>query len=141
MDKRKIADKIFIVVCDDIRHEVGNKISIMGIYDDVIVGNVPTILPKINLAIIFSGIKHRFKSIQITLKNPGGSAIDLPELKTPPSAKIGANYNMDICVAPLKIDKPGIFVWEIKFDGEKKPSIVHKMNIRTSNNPKPSKQK
>lgn len=133
----KIADQILTIACDDIRHEVGNKMSIMGIYNDIVVKDVPHILPKISLAVIFRKIKKKINLIQITLKTPSGDAIDLPELTTPPHAIVGSNYNMDICVAPLKIDKPGIFVWEIKFDGEKKPSVIHEMNVRTPDTPKP----
>lgn len=35
--------KIFnFIICDDIRHEIGNKISLMGIYDTSIEFNVPS---------------------------------------------------------------------------------------------------
>jgi hypothetical protein len=131
MDKRKIAQTIYTLVCDDIRHEVGNKLSLMGLYSDIVVKETPTILPKISLAIIFKGIKYKIKTINIALKQPSGDVIDLPEFKMPQQAKIGSNHNIDICIAPLKIANPGMYIWEIRIDGEKKPSITHEINVRT----------
>ena len=132
MDKRKIAEIIYTIACDDIRHEMGNKVSLMGIYDDLVVDEVPILLPKIHLAIIIRKLKFKFKTILVTFKNPNGDVIDLPEFKLRPNSKIGSNHNMNICIAPLKIEKPGKFVWEIKIDGEKKPSFKHEMIVRSS---------
>lgn len=135
----RIADKIITIVCDDIRHEMGNKMSIMGMYDDLIVKDVPNIIPKINLAVLLKKLRKKFTSIRVSLKSPDGESIELPEMSPSPGIKTGTNYNMDICVAPLKIEKLGTFVWELRFDGEEKPSITHEMNIRTLDNPKPPK--
>ena len=132
MDK-KIADNIYILVCDDVRHEVGNKVSIMGIYDDIVLRETPAILPKINLAILLKGFKRNISKVQVKLKCPDGNDIDMPEMTIPPNKKTGSNYNLDICVAPLKVIEPGKFVWEIRFDGEKKPTIKHEMDILTVN--------
>jgi hypothetical protein len=129
MTKKKIAEKIYTLICDDIRHEVGNKISLIGLYDNIVVRETPIILPKINLAILLKGLKQEIRTIKVDLKRPNGEIIDLPEFKMPPNAKIGSNHNLDLCVAPLKIDAPGKFVWEIRIDGEDKPSLKHDMIV------------
>lgn len=129
MDKRRIADRIYTFVCDDVRHELGNKVSIMGIYDDLFVRELPVILPKVNFVIQFKKIKHDIKSVKVVLKTPSGEIVELPEIKLVPNKKMGSSQNMDMCVAPFKIDKPGKLVWEVTIDGEKKPSIIHEMNV------------
>jgi hypothetical protein len=131
----KYAEQVITIACDDIRHEVGNKRSLMGIYDDIIIRSVPQLMPKICLAVSFKKVKKAFttvKSIQTTLKSPTGERIELPEMKPPGNIQIGGNYNMDIFVVPLKIDKVGTFVWELRFDGEEKPVIIHKTIIKTT---------
>ncbi len=110
----------------------------MGIYDDVVVEDVPQLLPKICLAIFFKKIKVQLTSIQVLLKNPEGESIHLPEIAPPHNLQIGESYNVDVFVVPLKIEKIGKFLWEIRFNGEKKPSYVHEMLIRTTDKPRDS---
>jgi hypothetical protein len=104
----------------------------MGIYDDVVVEDFPQLLPKICLAIFFKKIKVKLTSIQVSLKNPKGESIILPDIKPPHTLKVGENYNVDVFVVPLKIEKAGKFLWEIRFNGENKPSYIHEMLIRTT---------
>lgn len=141
MNKRKIADKIYTFVCDDIRHEMGNKVSLMGMYDDIVVNKTPTILPKINLALLIKGLRQKINTINVGLKRPDGEIIGIPEIRIAPNAKLGSNHNIDLCIAPLKIEAPGKFVWEIRIDGEDQPSITQDMVIQTIEKQQPSKSK
>lgn len=44
----EIARHLEVLWCDDVRHELGNKMSMMGIYgSDLVVPQVPVILPKL----------------------------------------------------------------------------------------------
>ena len=39
---------LLTVVCDDVRQEIGNKISIMGVYDSsIVVGGFPSVVPRL----------------------------------------------------------------------------------------------
>lgn len=39
---------VIVQFCDDVRHEVGNKYSLMGCYaDELIIDKLPTVLPKL----------------------------------------------------------------------------------------------
>jgi hypothetical protein len=136
MDKRRIAENIYTFVCDDIRHEIGNKMSLMGLYDDIVVRHIPMIIPKINFALLLKGVKIKIRKINVSLKHPDGEIIQIPEVSLPPNLKIGSNHNIDLCVAPLKISKPGKFTWEIRIDGEEKPSITHILNVITASEAK-----
>lgn len=47
--------KLNVIYCDDIRQEVGDKISLMGIYTgDIIFDQLPSVLPKFSLLATFS---------------------------------------------------------------------------------------
>jgi hypothetical protein len=35
------------VWCDDIREEVGNKLSFMGVYNQVVVASIPSVIPRL----------------------------------------------------------------------------------------------
>lgn len=141
MDKRRIAEQILTIVCDDIRHEMGGKVSLMGIYDEVNVIQAPTILPKINLAIIIRKTKIEIKKIKVDLIRPDGDTIDLPEFNSPLGIPIGSTHNMDICVAPLKVDTAGKYVWEVRINGSEKPSFTHEMVINAPSQAKQKKNK
>ncbi len=48
----------FVIICDDIRTEVGNKISMMGVYQkDIFVPRFPYIFPKLCFVINYENIK------------------------------------------------------------------------------------
>lgn len=57
------------IYCDDIREEVGNKMSLMGIYrEKLLVSQFPAVLPKLCVALwVVTPIDHPFKKIQIRL--------------------------------------------------------------------------
>jgi len=60
------------IFCDDVRHEVGGKLSFMGIYSNVMfVQNFPIVLPKLCLSIkVVAPVKDPFRSLKIRiLKN------------------------------------------------------------------------
>jgi hypothetical protein len=48
----KIAEQVFTILSDDVRHEIGNKNSIMGIYlDRLVFQELPALLPKLTLTV------------------------------------------------------------------------------------------
>lgn len=67
----KIAKKINTILCDDVRQEVGGKMSLMGIYSkDIIVNKVPATLPFINLVVMFEDIKEPFANLFVSVITP-----------------------------------------------------------------------
>jgi len=54
----KIAEQIFTILSDDVRQEVGNKNSIMGIYSDrMVFQELPALLPKLILTVFLIDLK------------------------------------------------------------------------------------
>ncbi|MDT0355710.1 hypothetical protein RJO15_08035 [Herbaspirillum huttiense F1] len=59
--------QIYVIYCDDIRVEMGNKQSLMGVYNtELVVPNLPTSLPKLAICVrIFTPADQPFKEIFI----------------------------------------------------------------------------
>lgn len=58
-----------VIYCDDIRNEVGNKLSYMGIYThEMIIPNAPLLLPKLCIAVkVVTDINDPFESVTVRL--------------------------------------------------------------------------
>jgi hypothetical protein len=125
----KIAKDEFLVLCDDIRDEAGNKRSLMGIYsDNIIFKSVPAALPKICLYIALRGIKRDFKSIHIRTRFPKTKSQSF-EIKELPPINLGKNVSLGIIVSPFKTEAQGNARFEICFDDDDKPSLIYKFTI------------
>ncbi len=56
--RMKLADKTYSILCDDVRLEIGNKHSLMGVYaGTIIVTKVPSLLPKVCLVLCFEKLR------------------------------------------------------------------------------------
>lgn len=127
----KIAKKIKTLLCDDVRQEVGGKISLMGIYSkDIIVNNVPTILPIINFVIMFEDIKEPFSTLFVTVVTPKSDPLQF-NYPAPPDIEPGKNINLVMGLSPFRINEKGPARFEIRFSKEEKARIVHRFLIKT----------
>lgn len=125
----KIAKDEFVVLCDDIREEVGNKRSLMGVYsDNLILKSFPATLPKICLYIMLGGIKRQFENIHVRTKLPKSDPHSF-ELKALPLISVGQNMSMGIVISPLKVQTQGNARFEISLDDDEKPSLIYKFKI------------
>ena len=96
--------------CDDIRHELGNKISLIGIYGaDLLVQEVPAVIPKLCIyAQLYSELDKAFDD-RVELKVTLGDELIATSVITPNASslqprqfqKIGAH----IVIAPFLIDE------------------------------------
>ncbi|MEW6326402.1 MAG: hypothetical protein AB1487_02225 [Thermodesulfobacteriota bacterium] len=131
----EFADKINTILCDDVREEVGNKTSLMGIYpESMVFEKLPAILPKLCLFVMLIKTKKRIPKFEVTLTTPRAEPIRnaLPE---PPNQQIGGNLNLAIVISPFRINSPGEAKFEIYFEEETKP-LVHKFGIHLAKKPR-----
>lgn len=149
----------FTIFCDDIRQEIGNKFSYMGVYQGVIlVPQFPAIIPRFGIAITFWEPKAlaltRDFAVPITVFLPG-DALDKPSM----SGEIPADHeqiqgafnssqalpddddipsllmvNLNISMSPLVIQKPG----RIKVRGDYKGETVKLGSIRIETPQRPT---
>lgn len=129
MKKMKIAKEITTIICDDARQEIGGKISLMGVYSgDIVVNNIPAILPMFCLVAILVGIKREFSKLKSILTIPNSKPVEF-NMPAPSNLEIGTNSNLILALTPFKIESPGKGKFEIFVDEEDKPSIKHNFTI------------
>lgn len=112
--KPKVIDVVF---CDDIRQEVGGKVTLVGVYaTDIIVTRIPFVLPKfcVRAKLDFpSKAKH---SAQMELILPdqrklGPVTINVPKRDIPAQGMIA-----QLVFSPLEISDQGLLTVRIRFD-------------------------
>lgn len=125
----KTAKQINSILCDDIREEKGNKLSLMGMYGgDVIVNDFPSILPKLCLFVQLIQLQTLLsKEINVTVHAPQTSEIKMT--LAPPNAKIGHNVILGIQITPFRFNAPGEALIELREANSKGPFLTHKFNI------------
>src|SRR6266849_1562902 len=64
----------YAIVCDDVRFEVGDKISLMGVFDAINVQSFPTVHPRLSVVAAWAGLRGEAIS-EIELVDPSGSLI------------------------------------------------------------------
>jgi hypothetical protein len=64
----------YAVVCDDIRFEMADKISLMGLFDSINVQSFPTVHPRLSVVAAWVGLQGEAIS-EIRLVDPSGSVI------------------------------------------------------------------
>lgn len=126
--KTKIAKKTFTLLCDDVRKEVGNKYSFMGVYGKkIIVSRIPAVLSKICLVVMLDDVKQDAIFGEVQFRQDGAETIKLKFNLSKKSKDI--DVNLILVASPFKIEKAGIITIEIYFFDEEKPSITHKVIV------------
>jgi hypothetical protein len=54
-ENKEPATLVYQLLCDDVRLEVGNKLSLMGIFQEIFVQQLPVVLPKIAIVSQWTG--------------------------------------------------------------------------------------
>jgi hypothetical protein len=121
--------QIFSIICDDIRFEQNNKISLIGVYSDLIlVPKLPFTFAKICLAQEFHEAKVT-KQVRLNLKGP---KLNVPPIvgvvsdKKPEIARI----KLPICVGPVTFEQEGEYSFETYFDDDEEPAFIKKFHVR-----------
>lgn len=128
------AKKYFTVLCDDLREETGNKMSIMGAYaDKMVFKELPALLPKLALAIFLEDLQKKIPGLRIKIKNPEMKPVEI-DAASPPIHKIGDNINIAFSVIPFRVKAPGDAAIEVFFGKDKRPSIIHRFKIELHGN-------
>jgi hypothetical protein len=120
---------LHVVFCDDVRQEVGNKMSLIGVYGaDLFVNELPIVLPKLAIFItVATEESNPFASLSLAiyrgderiseivigdqdLANTRQQAHDLPDAEN--ATTLGPprliTHNAVVAIAPFPIEKPQI---------------------------------
>ena len=125
-----------MILCDDTRQEIGNKISLIGIYsNNIIINRVPFVLPKICLYVMLTKITKPIPKFDVAVIIPQTDPIKL-SLPEPSDQTVGTDINLGILISPLRIKSAGNARIEIRFENEKKPSLIYRFKIVVSSKEK-----
>lgn len=126
----KIAKKAHTILCEDVREEVRNKFSLMGVYGkEIIFSKVPALIPKLILVLMMEDITTVFKELHITLKLPKAKPQTL-KYKAPTNLKVGMNLNVLISIVPFRVEDVGKARFELRIDKSKRNNYVHDFLVK-----------
>lgn len=124
--------------CDDVRAEVGNKFSLMGIYGgELFVQGAPTVLPKLVIAMFFSTPPDEpFNKLKFVVRAGDQTMVEhemppqeiekiVSGLKRLPDANdpiTGLTIGVTLFVSPFIVDKPMTIKATAICDGEELPA-------------------
>ena len=124
----------YLILCDDIRQEVGNKVTLVGIYgNQIYVSKFPYTFPKICMQISLGGVTGRVK-VDIHIRKSRNrkiinkfNDIDL----NPPTKRKTQQLILSLGIVPFIVNEKGDYIVEIIFD-KGKSKISYKFNIDVS---------
>lgn len=114
-----VSRHVEVIYCDDIRNEVGNKYSYMGIYTrELTIPNAPILLPKLCLAVkVVTDVNDPFESVMVqVIKVRGHEVTELVSTGTislPPPTELSGldddttriSFEMQFVLSPFQIDE------------------------------------
>src|SRR5881275_2872553 len=68
MSREKVSDKlqlVYTILCDDVRLEVGNKLSLMGVFQNILVQQLPVALIKLAVVNHWHGTGTHLSEVRI----------------------------------------------------------------------------
>jgi hypothetical protein len=107
----------YAIICDDVRFEMGDKISLMGVFDAITVPNFPTLQSRLAVVAAWGGLRGEAIS-KIDLVDPSGSLIGqlgIANIKET-GEKRGARHIAVTYNVPFKT--PGVHEIRIYLNGE-----------------------
>lgn len=109
----------YSIICDDIRQEIGNKLTFVGTYQDqIIVSQLPCTLPKLCFFVQYEDIMAGDK-FSLELTGPSNKMIDKPiNISVPTGHKVGKMRLFGI-FSPVKFEKEGSYSLRITVNDNK----------------------
>jgi hypothetical protein len=139
MAAEKLGRYVSTIFCDDLRLEVGNKLSLMGVYNGrLFLSSLPAVLPKLCVMIIgVTPFEEPFRSVKIKLlKNDelylehsvpdeavtGDFGGFDPEIKIGSESQRLAMFAIPIAISPFKVDEPFVLRVRVEANGREIPA-------------------
>ncbi|MBI5886554.1 MAG: hypothetical protein HZB85_08245 [Deltaproteobacteria bacterium] len=106
----------FTLIADDIRFEIGNKNSLMGVYEnDIIFPSLPAELPQLRFFTRLSGGKGDYH-FRVSLKNSNGVEQFVGGNET--TMTLNGSLHINHGVFPFKVSQEGAYTYTIFIDGK-----------------------
>lgn len=122
----------YAIICDDIRQEINNKVSYIGIYgSDILVSKLPFSFPKLCFAVSYRNAKGE-DSFSIELIGSSGKQLG-KTIKgiVPSNVKRHNKFVIFAIFSPLKVEQEGSYKLWITFndDDKSKQKVEYNINI------------
>ena len=118
MDARK-PEFEYAIICDDIRHEMGDKFSLIGVYgSDIYVAQLPFLFPKLSAAISCLKMSGG-DTFVVELRDPTGqAAAEAIAGEVPLEVKGPTRFMIFGVFPPLRLEKAGLYKLMIIINGD-----------------------
>lgn len=147
MSNAKQRRTLLCAFCDDVRYEIGNKMSLMGIYGPelYVMGTAPTVLPKLVVVLeAITDFEDSFREIGLRIKMRGAEhdmlSVTIPTPEMPPKAEDTSRVILRaaIPVSPFVVAEEGIL--EVYADIDDESVRAGRLGIHLVPPPSPSNE-
>lgn len=127
----KLAKSVKTIICDDVRNEVGSKMSLMGVYGkDIVINQTPAVLPSLYFVIMLENVQVVFKELYINLYMPTETNPISVNYPAPTNIEKGRDINLVIGLAPFKINSAGDCRFDLAIKKDADPLISYSFTIK-----------
>lgn len=136
----KYARYAALILCDDVREEVGGKLSMMGIYHkDVVLPQMPMVLRSLCVCVILNAVKNIFSKCRFVLSLPGNKPLTV-NLETEMEGKLGSDVIISSIIANIPVKSSGKAKIQFFFENDSRASLVRDFDVLLKTDPKRSQQ-
>ena len=123
----------YAMICDDIRHEVGDKFSLIGVYgSDIYAANMPFLFPKLSVAIAYRHLKGG-DTFHIELIDPAGTIVsDTIRGEVPTEVSGLTRFIIFGSFPPLRLEKQGRYTLAIVINGDREKAEEVSITIKAA---------
>jgi hypothetical protein len=133
----------YTIFCDDVRHELGGKITLVGVYrsEMLVHGKLPIVLPKLGIAILLqTPVEGPFQRLKLMIYMPGddekapsfSGELELAQQQAPSDVSEADDHwlavNSEIVLSSVKIKQEGYIRVLAVADGE--PIRIGALRVR-----------
>lgn len=119
------AQLIFSILCDDVRLEMGNKLSLMGVFENIFLPVFPSVLLKFAIVNHWQGVGQYETQVRILAPDRREIAVSAPSRFSIEALGYADNITFFTNVA---FDRPGTYHVQIFIDGrsvQERPFYIH----------------
>jgi hypothetical protein len=115
------------LICDDIRFEQGNKVSLMGVYTDgILVSGLPFIFPRLCLFQLLDDCQH-VRKIKVALRGP---KLNVPPVEFEATTGGKSKVRAIITFTNVKFEEEADYEFDVSFDDDKASTITKKFYVK-----------
>jgi hypothetical protein len=120
----------YSIICDDIRQEVGNKLTFVGTYQDlIVVPKLPFTFPKLCFFVQYGDISAGDRFL-LELADPSNKIIDKAINITVPAGQKSGKMRLFGVFSPIRVEKEGQYTLGVTINGNEKKKQEILFNVK-----------